>query len=217
MIKLEVWGERALFTRPEFKAERVSYDVITPSAACGILKSIYWHPGITWVIDRIFVMNPIRFTNIRRNEVKSKIPKDDVLSVVEGTLKKQLYLATTKDRTQRNSMVLSDVRYIIEAHFVINDKAAPSDNPGKFSDIINRRLETGQCFRHPCLGCSEFAANFQKYEGGTITTAYPNSEKDLGFMLFDIDYTDMENVKPMIFRAVMRNGIIDLRDCEVLR
>lgn len=217
MFQVEIWGERALFSRPELKVERVSYDVITPSAARGILEAIYWHPGITWVIDKIHVMNPIRFTNIRRNEVKSKISAHNIKTVMGGASDKELYIASSNDRLQRAAMVLADVRYVIEAHFIITDKANPSDNSGKFTDIMKRRLETGKCFQQPCFGCREFTAYFRKFEGGKIDTAYPNSEIDLGLMLYDMDFTDSQNITPKFFRAIMRNGIVDLKDCEVFR
>ena len=138
-VKVRVWGEYALFTRPEMKVERCSYDVMTPSAARGILEAIYWHPGMQWIIDRIYVKKPIRFTSIRRNEVKSKISANNVLPVYNGT-PKQLYISSKADIVQRASLLLRDVEYVIEAHFEMTDKANASDNPGKFKDIIMRRL-----------------------------------------------------------------------------
>src|SRR5574344_1839482 len=137
-IKLEVWGDYALFTRPELKVERVSYDVITPSAARGILEAIYWHPGMRWCIDKIFVLSPIKFTNIRRNEVKSKIQASKVKAAMGGD-KQELYLNTKDDIQQRAAMVLQNVHYVLEAHFEMTDKANTTDNPGKFQDIIKRR------------------------------------------------------------------------------
>ena len=140
-IQVEVWGDYACFTRPEMKTERVSYDVMTPSAARGLLESIYWHPGLRWVIECIHVCSPIRFTNIRRNEVKDVISARAVKSVMEkGKGIDELYLATTESIQQRAAMVLKDVHYVIDAHFDMTDKAAPGDNPGKFQDIIKRRL-----------------------------------------------------------------------------
>ena len=142
-ISLEVWGDYACFTRPEMKTERVSYDIMTPSAARGLLESIYWHPGMRWVIDRIHVCAPIRFTNLRRNEVKSTISARSARTVMERG-KGELYLATSQDIQQRAAMLLRDVRYVIEAHFDITDQAADSDNAGKFQDIIKRRIRRGQ-------------------------------------------------------------------------
>ena len=147
-IRVEVWGDYALFSRPEMKVERVSYDVITPSAARGLLESIYWHPGLSWKIDRIYVCNPIRFTNIRRNEVKDVVSGSSVKSVMKSG-KGEIYIATSESIQQRAAMVLKDVRYVIEAHFDMTDNAAASDNPGKFQDIMKRRLERGQFYRNP--------------------------------------------------------------------
>lgn len=215
-IKVEVWGDYACFTRPEMKVERVSYDVMTPSAARGLLEAIYWHPGLRWVIDQIFVLNPIRFTNIRRNEVKSKISAANVVSVMNGNAS-ELFINTTDDIQQRAALVLRDVHYVIEAHFEMTDQAALGDNEGKFCDIMNRRLEKGQSFHQPCFGCREFPANFRKWEGTQIATAYPEQERDLGFMLFDMDFSDPENITPMFFRAMLRRGVLDLRECEVFK
>ena len=142
-ISLEVWGDYACFTRPEMKTERVSYDIMTPSAARGLLESIYWHPGMRWVIDRIHVCAPIRFTNLRRNEVKSTISARSARTVMERG-RGELYLAASQDIQQRAAMLLRDVRYVIEAHFDITDQAADSDNAGKFQDIIKRRIRRGQ-------------------------------------------------------------------------
>lgn len=141
-VKVKVWGNYALFSRPEMKVERCSYDVITPSAARGILEAIYWHPGLRWVIDKIYVNKPIRFTSVRRNEVKSKISANNVLQVYNGA-DKPLYINTKEDIVQRASLILCDVEYVIEAHFEMTDKANSTDNPGKFQDIMMRRLKRG--------------------------------------------------------------------------
>lgn len=214
-VKVKVWGEYALFSRPEMKVERCSYDVITPSAARGILEAIYWHPGMKWVIDKIYVQKPVRFTSIRRNEVKSKISSNNVLSVYNGA-DKPLYISTKSDIVQRASLLLRDVSYVIEAHFEMTEKAVESDNPGKFKDIIMRRLKRGECYHTPYFGCREFPANFCLCEDEKIETAY-SGEKDLGFMLYDMDFSDLDNIQPMFFRALMKDGVIILRDCEVIR
>ena len=214
-VKVKVWGEYALFSRPEMKVERCSYDVITPSAARGILEAIYWHPGMKWVIDKIYVQKPVRFTSIRRNEVKSKISSNNVLSVYNGA-DKPLYISTKSDIVQRASLLLRDVSYVIEAHFEMTEKAVESDNPGKFKDIIMRRLKRGECYHTPYFGCREFPANFCLCEDEKIETAYCG-EKDLGFMLYDMDFSDLDNIQPMFFRALMKDGVINLRDCEVIR
>ena len=216
-VKVRVWGNYALFSRPEMKVERCSYDVMTPSAARGILEAIYWHPGMCWIIDRIYVVNPVRFTSVRRNEVKSKISAANVLQVYNGA-DKPLSISTKAEIVQRASLLLRDVEYVIEAHFEMTKNANATDNPGKFKDIIMRRLRRGECFHMPYFGCREFPANFSLCEEETIKTAYDDvEEKDLGFMLFDMDYLDRNNIQPMFFRAVMRKGVLDLRDCEVIR
>ena len=216
-IRMEVWGENACFTRPEMKTERVTYDVMTPSAARGILEAVYWHPGMRWHIDKIHVLSPIRFVNLRRNEVKSKVQSQNALTVMNGG-RKELYLSTSEDIQQRASVILQDVHYIIEAHFTLTERAVPGDNAGKFQSIIKRRLEKGQCYHQPYFGTREFPARFRLYEPPTIP-AEPSliGESDLGYMLYDMDYTDPEHIQPMFFRAVMKRGTIDLGDCEVIR
>ncbi len=214
-VKVEVWGEYALFSRPELKVERYSYDVMTPSAARGLLEAIYWHPGLVWRIDRIYVLNRIAFTGVRRNEVKSKISGRNVSAVMSGG-GGELYIATSDDIQQRAATVLRDVHYVIEAHFELTDKAAPGDNEGKFCDMMRRRLEKGQCYHQPCFGCREFPASFRKWEGGEIVTAYSNEEKDLGIMLYDLDYSDPENITPLFFRAKLQNGVLNVPPLESL-
>jgi CRISPR-associated protein Cas5d len=216
-VKVEVWGDYACFSRPELKTERMSYDVMTPSAARGLLEAIYWHPGLRWVIDRIYVMQPIRFTGIRRNEVKSKISADNVRSAMSGG-KQEVYLCTSEDIQQRAATVLQDVRYVIEAHFVMTDQAAPSDNAGKFCDIMRRRLEKGQCYHQPCFGVREFPAQFRLWPGGEIPTT--GETRDMGLMLYDMDYSDLRNITPMFFRAALENGVLNVpapESPEVLR
>ena len=214
MIQLEVWGPYALFSRPELKVEKVSYDVPTPSAARGIVEAVYFHPGLRWYIDRIYVLNPISFTSIRRNEVLSKISARNVRQAAQGG-RQELYLAAPQEIVQRSSLLLQDVHYVIEAHFEMTSKAAPSDNPGKFQDIVTRRMEKGQCYTTPYLGCREFSASFRRWAGGPIKTIHETRE--LGLMLYDFDYTDPQNITPTYFRAKLENGILNVRDCEVFR
>ena len=214
MIQLEVWGPYALFSRPELKVEKVSYDVPTPSAARGIVEAVYFHPGLRWHIDRIYVLNPISFTSIRRNEVLSKISARNVRQAAQGG-RQELYLAAPQEIVQRSSLLLQDVHYVIEAHFEMTSKAAPSDNPGKFQDIVTRRMEKGQCYRKPYFGCREFSASFRRWAGGPIETIHET--RDLGLMLYDFDYTDPQNITPTYFRAKLENGILNVRDCEVFR
>lgn len=215
-VMVEVWGDYALFTRPEMKVERVSYDVMTPSAARGILEAIYWHPGLKWVIDKIYVMNPIKFTNVRRNEVSAVLSGAKAKSIMSGS-KSAFYISTKDCIQQRAAMLLQDVHYVIEAHFVITEKAGQGDNPGKFSDIMRRRLKKGQCFHQPCFGTREFPAHFKAWEGGEPSTAYPDEEKDLGFMLYDMDYSDPEMIMPQFFRGKLTCGVLDVRNCEVFQ
>ena len=208
-ISLEVWGDYALFTRPEMKVERVSYDVMTPSAARGLIEAVYWHPGLRWVIDRIHVCSPIRFTNLRRNEVKSTISARSARTVMERG-SGDLYLCTSEDIQQRAAMLLRDVRYVIEAHFEVTDKAAPGDNPGKFQDIVTRRIRKGQFYHQPCFGCREFPAKVQMCEQLSPCPDELKGERDLGWMLWDMDYTDLENIRPLFFRAVLRDGVLEV-------
>lgn len=216
-VKVKVWGDYALFSRPELKVERYSYDVMTPSAARGILESIYWHPGLRWNIDRIYVKNPICFTSVRRNEVKSKVSASNVLQVYNGA-DKPLYINTKNEIVQRASTILCDVCYVIEAHFEMTEKANETDNPGKFKDIMMRRLRRGECYHMPYFGCREFPAHFCLCEEEEIHTAYDDvNERDLGLMLYDMDYSNKDNIQAMFFRAVLKKGVLDLRNCEVIR
>ena len=213
-VKVKVWGKYALFSRPEMKVERCSYDVMTPSAARGILEAIYWHPGMRWIIDKIYVKNPIRFTSVRRNEVKSKISANNVLQVYNGA-EKPLYISSKEEIVQRASLLLTDVEYVIEAHFEMTDQANPSDNHGKFQNIVKRRLRRGACYSTPYFGCRECTAHFRLWEGGEIPAI--DETRDLGYMLYDMDYSDPTDIQPMFFRARMEHGVIDLTGCEVVR
>ena len=169
-ILMEVWGPMACFTRPEMKTERVSYDVPTPGAVRGMIESVFFHPGLRWVPDRIWVLN---------------------------------------------RMLLKDVHYVFEAHFEMTEQANPSDNHGKFQDIVKRRLRRGACYSMPYFGCRECTAHFRLWEGGEIPAI--DETRDLGYMLYDMDYRDPTDIQPMFFRARMEHGVIDLRNCEVVR
>lgn len=203
-VKLRVWGPYACFTRPEMKVERVSYDVMTPSAARGILEAIYWKPAIVWVVDRIHVLNPIRFDNIRRNELAGKLPPGTIRKAMnDGVSPVETFIE--EDRQQRAAMVLRDVSYVIEAHFGFT--SLKDNNEAKHKEIFMRRAGKGQCFHHPYLGCREFPAHFEP-----LSADIPRSElagdQDLGWMLHDMDFeNDME---AKFFRAQMHNGIIDI-------
>ncbi len=215
-IKLKVWGEYACFTRPEMKAERVSYDIMTPSAARGVLEAIHWKPAIKWVIDKIHVLNKIEFDNIRRNEVSGKILESNVKKAMEGK-DVDLYQSITEERQQRASMVLRNVAYIIEAHFEMTAKAGKEDNPEKHHNIFLRRARGGQCFQRPYLGCREFPANFELIESlAELPMSAPELKgtKDLGWMLYDMEFKDEKaigvygEITPKFFRAEMKDGTI---------
>ena len=212
-ISLEVWGDYACFSRPEMKVERVSYDFITPSAARGLIEAIMWHPGMRWIIDRIQVCNPIRFTNIRRNEVKDVIPAGNIKSLMEKG-NGESFIVTSKSIQQRAAMLLKDVRYIIDAHFEITSKAAPSDNSGKFQEMTRRRIEKGQFYHQPCFGVREFPVNFKICGERPECPDELKGEKDMGWMLLDMDYSDSENIQPKFFRAIMKDGIIEIPKME---
>ncbi len=216
-ITLEVWGDYALFTRPEMKAERVSYDVMTPSAARAVVEAIHWKPAIRWQIERIHVINEIKFANIKRNEVGKKMSESNVKDAMKTGNLDKLYLDVTACREQRFAMVLKDVRYVIEARFELTESATADDSPAKHISIAKRRMQKGQTFNQPYLGCREFSANFRLLEDPTAIpeSFYKGREAyDLGFMLYDIDYANKRT--PMFFRARMENGVVNVRDCEVL-
>lgn len=208
-IRLKVWGDYACFTRPEMKVERVSYDVMTPSAARGILEAIYWKPAIRWEIDRITVLNQIRFDTFRRNELSGRIPAGTVKRAINGA-EVSLCQIIEDNRQQRATMMLRDVAYIIEAHFVLIEKAGSEDSAEKHYNIFLRRSRQGQCFHRPYFGCREFPVSFELIEDEREAVSYyaNEDEKDLGWMLHDIDFTD--HMTPRFFRACMQNGIIDV-------
>ena len=212
-ILMEVWGPMACFTRPEMKTERVSYEVPTPGAVRGMIESVFFHPGLRWVPDRIWVQNRIQFMNVRRNEVKSKVLASAVLQEANGGKAGAIF--TSEDIQQRAAMLLKDVHYVFEAHFEMTEQANPSDNHGKFQDIIKRRLRRGACYSTPYFGCRECTAHFRLWEGGEIPAI--DETRDLGYMLYDMDYSDPTDIQPMFFRARMEHGVIDLRNCEVVR
>lgn len=206
-IKLEVWGNNALFTRPEMKVERVSYDVMTPSAARGILEAIYWHPGLRWMVDRIHVAKPIRFTNVRRNEVKATISARKMKTIMEKE-DGEGYIATPESIQQRAALILQDVHYVIDAHFEMTERAAPEDNHGKFQDIMKRRIEKGQCYHMPYFGTREFPVSFKWCDTYPQCPDELKGERDLGYMLWDMDYTDKDNIEPLFFRGILHDGVL---------
>ncbi|MDQ0513378.1 type I-C CRISPR-associated protein Cas5c [Ancylobacter amanitiformis] len=208
-IRLKVWGDHACFTRPEMKVERVSYDVMTPSAARGILEAIHWKPAIRWVVDAIHVLEPIRFQSIRRNEVGSKAPAGKIKSAMKRGDLEGLSLLVDEDRQQRASTVLVKPAYVIAAHFELTDKAGADDNVGKHLDTFNRRAARGQCFHQPCLGTREFAAHFELIAPDAPLPPAISESRDLGFMLWDIDH-QAPGRPSLFFRAMLEAGAVQV-------
>lgn len=188
------------------KVERVSYDVMTPSAARGILEAIYWKPSIKWVVDEIHVLKPIRFQSIRRNEVGAKAPVRAIGTAMKTGEIGNLALIIEDDRQQRASSVLTDVAYLICAHFELTPKAGLDDNEGKHLDIFNRRARKGQCFHQPCLGTREFPAQFELIEAAAAMPQAIDETRELGFMLYDIDHGG--DRASLFFRAALEEGIM---------
>lgn len=215
-VQIECWGEWACFTRPEMKVERVSYDVITPSAARGILEAIYWKPEIRWTVDRLTVLRPIRFSSIRRNEVKDKISTVSASRVMaSGTGELGIAVNDGDMRQQRAALLLRDVAYVIEAHFNI---VGGPDNPAKHLEQFERRARRGACYTRPYLGCREFAAHFRLIEPDDPAPAVDPAlagERELGWMLHDIDFANDKQAR--FFRAVMRNGVIEVPSFSEVR
>ncbi len=207
-IRLLVLGDHACFTRPEMKVERVSYDVMTPSAARGILEAIHWKPAIVWIVEKIHVLKPIRFQSIRRNEVAHKAQTGAIRKAMKAESLQGLALVVEDERQQRAATVLVDVAYVIEARFELTDRAGAEDNAGKHLDMFNRRARKGQCFHQPCLGTREFPAHFSLLEpDATLPTAIDET-RDLGFMLWDIDHAG--DRASLLFRARLENGVMSV-------
>jgi len=222
LIHLRAWGDLACFTRPEMKVERVSYPVITPSAARGLLEAILYKPQFRWCIQRIAVRRPIQFLAFRRNEVKSKAPRSPEP------------LFADEDRTQRNTLALREVDYVIEASLALTplagrtrlhphgaDEPAGDDSLGKYYGMARRRIEQGQCFNQPSFGCREFSAHFETAsDADMLVAANLNRDADLGLMLYDVFDLDIGDAwqagkiearpKVTFFRAALRNGIVEI-------
>ena len=205
-FRLQVSGNMACFTRPELKAERFSYDVITPSAARGVAEAIYWKPGVQWQIDAIHVLKPIRFASFRRNEVTSKIAPGNVKRAMNNETLDGLRLIADSgaERNQRATVLLVDVAYVIEASFRLTGE---DRNIAKHLEMFRRRAAKGQCFHQPYLGTREFPADFRLLEDDEPTPPAIEVDRDLGLMLWDVDHGATD--KPaMFFRAVMQRGVI---------
>ena len=229
---LEVWGDYACFTRPEMKVERVSYDVITPSAARAIFEAIFWKPAIQWKITEIEVINPIRWISVRRNELSV------LASSAEGIYIDDLRNdGKPKYRQQKAGLLLKDVRYRIYAELVYipvdkrknterveqdylidaeeKNDLSRDENPGKYNAMFERRARKGQCFNQPYLGCREFSCGFRYIENPVNEKQFKPSIKetrDLGFMLYDMDFSDLQDIKPAFYRVNIKNGTIIVPD-----
>ena len=205
-VALRVWGDFACFTRPEMKAERVSYDVMTPSAARGVLEAVYWKPEIRWVVHRLRVLNPIRFTTIRRNEVANKIPERTAAAAMKAGAGR-LGLVIEDDRQQRAATVLRDVAYVIEARFEV---LSGRDGWRKHAEMFARRAARGQCFHRPYLGCREWACDFEPADlsDPLLMKDAPPGERDLGWMLHDLDFKNGN--APHFFRPTMTDGVVEV-------
>lgn len=204
-VKFRVSGRIACFTRPELKAERVSYSVMTPSAARGILEAVLWKPAIRWHVDRIKVLKPICWIAFRRNEVanRASAPSNEVIN--NGGFAPVLIVED--ERAQRNTVALRDVDYIVEAHFELTKRAGPEENVRKFAEMFERRLERGQHFHQPYLGCREFIADVGP-ANGDVPPPIDHSQ-DLGLMLWDIDFSGKRN-RPKFFQARLKNGVLEI-------
>ncbi len=199
---LEVSGPYACFTRPEMKVERVSYDVITPSAVRAMFDAILWKPAIFWRVNRIEVLAPIRWVSVRRNEVgKVASPRSDGIFIED-------------DRQQRAGLFLRDVKYRLHAEFEMTEKAGAEDNEGKFAEMFRRRASGGQCFNQPYLGCREFSAAFRLVDPASEPATPIAETRDLGWMFYDWKHNGGEPVA-QFFHAQLQQGVIDLRNVEV--
>ena len=238
-LQVEVWGDYALFSRPELKTERMSYEIITPSAARGIIESIFWHPGLRVLIDRVYLLRgmhedgnrvdrtPIKFINVRRNELKSKLSFSSVKSQMKGIGRAEIF--ASEERTQRAGMILKDVKYGIEFHFELTGLRSDHEDESeeKHYNIMLRRLKNGQCFRQPCLGCREFGVKRIQLVDEFDLSQVDESLKgdiDLGYMLYRMNFedkgkpinNDWENPKfsdkaePVYYRPHMIDGVIDI-------
>lgn len=235
---LEVWGDYACFTRPEMKVERLSYDVMTPSAARAIFESILWKPAIRWNVTRIEVLNPIKWISVRRNEVGKKVSSPTAKQLA-GALGEPMGIFIEDERQQRAGLFLRDVRYRIHGYFDFippdkrkgNRSVLPEfwadeqeqteivrldETPAKYAAMFERRAKKGQCFHRPYLGCREFACDFRLVNPKLEPVELINETRDLGFMLYDLDFErDANEPTPLFFRARIDKGVINTNRMEV--
>lgn len=223
---LEVWGDYACFTRPEMKVERVSYDVITPSAARAIFEAVFWKPAIKWKVKKLEILNPIKWTSVRRNEIGAVMSdRSDGLFIEDNRQQRAgLFLRDVKYRLhaelefipigKRNKIYNPLPEYLQDKNEQEEFKRDPKDeNPGKYNAMFERRAKKGQCFNRPYLGCREFSCMFGLIDDPANEPARPlNENRDLGFMLYDMDFTDVNDPKPAFFRAKIENGVVTVPD-----
>lgn len=221
---LEVRGDYACFTRPEMKVERVSYDLITPSAARAVFEAILWKPGIRWRMRRIDVLAPVRWISVRRNEVGAVASTRNAQAAMNAG-RGDLALYIEDERQQRAGLFLRDVAYRLYADMeMLGDDART--NPNKYVAMFNRRADAGQCVNQPYLGCREFAARFRRVElmadgraglepGADEPPALQEWSADLGWMLYDLDFSSPASPQPRFFRARVEQGVVDLMAAEV--
>lgn len=206
---LEVCGPFACFTRPEMKVERVSYDVITPSAARAVFEAILWKPSLRWHVRKVEVLKPIRWISLRRNEVGSRISTRHVEAAMQAG-EGQLGMYIEDERQQRAGLFLRDVAYRLHADLEIKPQAGPGETPVKYHEMFMRRASKGQCINQPYLGCREFAARFRLVTDLADEPPPIAETRDLGFMLYDLDFHTPEDPKPRFFRAHLHSGVIDV-------
>ena len=204
-LSVRVQGDLACFTRPELKAERVSYPVMTPSAARGVLEAVCWKPAIAWRIERIQVLREIRFTSFLRNEVNSRAIAPSRAVIAAGG--EVSHYCADEDRAQRNTIALYDVDYVIEARFDMTDRAGDADNVAKFVDMFSRRVAKGQHFHQPYLGCREFIAQIRPADNAPAPI---DDNRELGLMLWDMEYHSPDNIRPVFFAARLDGGVLNV-------
>jgi len=207
---IEVSGDFACFTRPEMKVERVSYDVITPSSARSIFEAILWKPAIAWNIHKIEILKPVRWINLRRNEVGAVLSVSNAKKAMQSGADMALFIED--QRQQRAGLFLRDVAYRLHGSFNLTAKASVGDNSAKFSEMFIRRAKKGQCFNQPYLGCREFSCDFRLVDSDETLVPPIDESRELGWMLYDMDYSQPSAPAPLFFNPVLDRGVIKIPD-----
>ena len=208
---LAISGDLACFTRPEMKVERVSYDIITPSAARAVFEAILWKPALRWHVRRIEVLKPVRFMNLRRNEVGSKVSTSNVTKAMNGSdIDLSIYADDPSERAQRASLLLRDVAYRVHADLEVRADRQDPMPPQKYHAMFERRAQNGQWVNQPYLGCREFDARVRWVPDTTREPAPISETRDLGWMLHDLDFSNPEDPQPVFFRAQMNAGVVEV-------